>query len=79
MMSTCSQVCSTSGKDMGAENDGMVAGQALDQVAGFVDLFGIEARRGFVKNQHVGVVDDGLRQTDPLAIAFRELAQKLGS
>ena len=27
------------GKNMGAENDGVVAGQALDQVAGFIDLF----------------------------------------
>ena len=62
---------------MGAENDGVVAGQALDQVAGFIDLFGIEAGRWFVKNQHVGVVNDGLRQPNPLAIAFGEFAQKL--
>ena len=65
------------GKNMGAENDGMVAGQAFDQVAGFVDLFGVEAGGGLVKNQYVGIVNDGLRQADPLPIPFGELAQKL--
>ena len=62
---------------MGTENDGMVAGQALDQVTGLIDLFGVEAGRGLVKNQYVGVVNDGLRQAYPLPVPFRELAQKL--
>ena len=62
---------------MGAENDGVVAGQALDQVAGLIDLFGIEAGGGFVKNQYIRVVNDGLRQPHSLAIAFGEFAQKL--
>ena len=65
------------GKDVGAEDDGVVAGQALDQVAGFIDLLGIEARCRLVENQHVGVVNDRLRQPDALAIAFGEFAQKL--
>src|ERR1700733_8813428 len=65
-------------KDMSAEDNGVIPGQALDQVAGFIDLLGIEPRRWFVKNQHVRVVNDGLRQPHSLAIAFGEFAQKLG-
>ena len=64
-------------KDVGAENNGVIAGQAFDQVAGFVDLFGIQPRGGFVENQHVWIVNNRLRQTHPLAVAFGEFAQKL--
>ena len=62
---------------MSAENDGVVAGQALDQVARLIDLFGIEARGRFVENQHIWVVNDCLCQTHPLPVAFRQFAQKL--
>jgi len=48
------------GKDVGAENDGVIAGEGLDEVAGFVNLFGIEASGRLVKNQDVGIVNDGL-------------------
>ena len=65
------------GQDVRAENDGVIAGQALDQVARLVDLLGIEAGGGLVENQHVGIVNDGLRQADALAVAFGELAEQL--
>src|SRR6266576_1157052 len=61
------------GKDVRAENDRVVAGKALDQIPGFVDLFGIEARGRFVENQHIRVVNDGLRQADALAVALGKL------
>ncbi len=38
------------GKDVGAENNGVIAGETLDEVAGFVDLLGVEAGGGLVKN-----------------------------
>jgi len=56
-----------------AQNDRVVAGKALDQIPGFVDLFGIEARGRFVENQHIRVVNDGLRQADALAVALGKL------
>src|ERR1700722_473161 len=62
---------------MRAENDGVVAGQPLDQVTGFIDLFGIEARGWFIENQHIRVMDNRLRQTHSLAVAFGEFAQQL--
>ena len=48
------------GQDVRAEEDGVVAGQALDKIAGFIDLLGVEARRRFIENQHVRVVNDWL-------------------
>src|SRR5882762_1369258 len=64
-------------KNVGAQNDGVIAGQALDQLARFIDLLGVEAGGGLVENQHVGIVDDGLRKAYTLAIAFGELAEQL--
>ncbi len=66
------------GQDVSTEQDGVIAGEIPDQIAGLVDLFGIESGGGFVEDQHVGIVDDRLRQTYALAIAFRELADQLG-
>jgi len=45
---------------VGAENDGVIARQAVNQIAGFDDLFGIEAGGGLVENQNFGIVNDGL-------------------
>ncbi len=39
------------GQDMGAEDDRVLAGKALDQLARFGDLFRIETRSRFVQNQ----------------------------
>ena len=49
----------------------------LDQFAGLDDLFGVEAGGGLVEHQHVGVVNDGLRQAHALAVALGELADQL--
>src|SRR3979409_992148 len=65
------------GKDVRAEYDRVVAGKALDQIPGFVDLFGIEARGRFVEYQHIRVVDDSLCQADPLAVALGKLPNDL--
>ena len=42
-----------------------------------MNLLGVEARGGFIKDENIGVVDDGLGQADALAIAFGELADEL--
>ncbi len=65
------------GQNVSAENDGVVAAQALDQVSSFVDLLRIETGRRLIENQHVRVVNDRLRQTYTLAIAFRQFTQQL--
>ena len=67
------------GQNVGAENNGVIAGQAANQLAGFVDLFGIQAGGGLVENQNIGIVDDGLGQSDALPVAFGELADQLVS
>ena len=41
--------------------------------ASLVDLLGVEPRRRFVEDQHLGVVDERLREADALAIALRQL------
>src|SRR2546425_996194 len=65
------------GENVCAENDRMIAGQALDQVARFIDLFRIETRGGLVKNQHLRIVNYSLGQSDPLAIPTRQFAELL--
>src|SRR6266404_5801182 len=60
-----------------AEDDGVVAGEALDELASIVDLLGVEAGGGLVENEHVGIMDDGLREADALTIALGEFAEQL--
>jgi hypothetical protein len=55
------------------EHDGVVPAQALDQLAGLDDLFGVEAGRGLVQDQDVRVVEDGLGQPHALPVALRQL------
>ena len=62
------------GQDVGAENDGVIAGEAGDQLAGFALLFGIEAGGGLIENQHGRVVNDRLGDADALPVAFGKLA-----
>ena len=64
-------------QDVGAQNDGVIAGKALDQIARLVDLLGVETRGRLVENQYVGIVNDGLRQADALAITLGKLAEQL--
>ena len=59
-----------------AENDGVVAGQALDQVPRLVDLLGVETGGGLVEDQHIRIVNDRLRQAYALAIAFGKFTQQ---
>ena len=65
------------GKDVGAENDRVVAGEALDQIASLIDLLGVKTGGGFVEDQNVWVVNNRLSQSDALAVAFRQPAEKL--
>jgi hypothetical protein len=65
------------GEDVGAENDGVVAGEMLQQFADLDDLLGVETGSGFVEDEDIGIVDDGLGQSDALAVAFGELADEL--
>ena len=63
------------GQDVRAQNDGVVAGQTLDEIASLVDLFRVQSGSGLVQNQHIRIVNDRLRQADPLSISLRKLAQ----
>ncbi len=53
--------------------------QAADQIARFVDLLGVQPGGGFVQNQNVGVMDDGLRQSHALPVAFGQFADQFGA
>src|SRR5579864_9257687 len=55
----------------------MIAREALDQVAGLVDLLGVEARRRLVQDQNVRVVDNRLRQADALPVPLGKLPNEL--
>ena len=58
--------CGGFGKDVCAQNDRVRAGQALNQLSDFNDLFGIETDGWFVKNQYGWIMQERLRQSDPL-------------
>ena len=64
-------------EDVGAQDDGVVAGEAADELARFDDLLGVEAGGRLVENQDIGVMQDGLRQTHALPVALGELADEL--
>ena len=55
----------------------MLAGQVADEFARLVDLLGIEAGRGLVEDEHVGIVHDGLRESNALPVSLGKLAQQL--
>ena len=57
----------------------MTARQAPDQLSGFNNLLGIQARGRLIEHQHLRVVNDRLRQPDPLPVALGELADQLCS
>ena len=71
--------CLHFGEDVGAQDDGVFAGEALDQLARFDDLLRVESGGRLVENQDVGIVNDGLREADALPVAFGELADQLVS
>ena len=59
-------------ENMGGEEDGFFASDCEDEVADFADLIGIEARGGFVEDEKVGLMDDGLGDADALSVPARE-------
>ena len=67
------------GQDVRAENDGVLAGEILDEIACLVDLLGVEAGGGLVENQDVRIVNDGLCEANALPVAFGQFAEKLVS
>ena len=48
--------------------------ELLDQLAGLDDLLRVEAGRRLVEDEHLGVVEQRLREADALPVALRELA-----
>src|SRR6185295_724623 len=62
------------GQNVRAENDRVIAGELLDQLAGLDDLFRVEAGRRLVEDEDVRVVDERLREPHALPVAFRQLA-----
>ena len=57
------------GKEVGAQDNGVISAKLLDEVSDLGDLHGIEAHRRLVKDQHVGVVQHGLGQANALPVA----------
>ena len=58
---------------MRAQNDRVIAGELFDQLPRLDNLFGIEAGGGLVEDEHIGVVNERLREADALPVAFRQL------
>ena len=58
------------GKDVGAEDDRVIARQFFDQLACFDDLFGIEAGGGLVEDENVRIVDQCLGEADALFVSL---------
>jgi hypothetical protein len=61
-------------EDVRAQDDRVVAGERGDELSRLDDLLRVEARRRLVEDEHLGIVQQRLRQTDPLPVALRELA-----
>ena len=55
---------------MRREDHGVLSREVFNQLARLDNLFRVKPGRGFVEHQHFGVVDERLRQTHALAIAF---------
>jgi hypothetical protein len=58
------------------ENDRLLFADLLDDLANLDDLVRIEATGGLVENQHLGLVQDGLRESDALLESLRQLANQ---
>jgi hypothetical protein len=65
------------GQNVGAENDGVVTRELLEQVAYFDDLLGVESAGRLVEDEDVGIVDDRLGEADALPVSFGKLADQL--
>ena len=55
------------------EHDRVISREATDEIARLHDLFRIEPGGRFVENQHLRFVNQRLRETDTLSVAFGQL------
>ena len=65
-------------QDVRAEDDRVIPGQAPDEIARLDNLLGIETGGRLVENQHLGIVDERLREPHALAVPLRELPAVAG-
>src|SRR3989475_8093762 len=64
------------GENMGAEDNRMVVPEVFNGLADVDDPTWIESYSGLIENEHRTIVEERLRQTHALAIAFREIANE---
>ena len=62
------------GKDVGGQNDGVLAGETLDELPGLDDLSRVQPRGRLVQDEHFGIMNECLRQSYPLPVAFGQPA-----
>ena len=61
-------------EDVGGKDHGLFAADLADDRADLDDLVGVQPRGGLIQDKDLRVTDHRMRQTGPLAIATRELA-----
>ena len=66
------------GQDVRAQDDRVIAGELLDQLARFDDLLRVEAGGRLVEDEDVRVVNQRLGEADALAVALRQLRRSGG-
>ena len=59
-------------QDVGGDHDGVVFSELLDQVTDRADLVGVQAIGGFVEDEEVGFVHQGIGQSHTLTVSFGE-------
>lgn len=59
-------------EDVGGEEDGVLVTELLDESTDGPDLVGIESVGGFVEDEEVGLVDEGIGEANALAVSFGE-------
>src|SRR5262249_14816637 len=59
------------GQNVSAQDNGMVTCQAFYQIASFIDLLRVKPGRGFIEDEHDGIVDNRLGKSHSLTIALR--------
>ena len=64
-------------QDVGAQQNGFIGREAPNQLPNSDQLIGIQAGSWFVQNQNLGVVNQGLGQTNALAITLGQLNNPL--
>ena len=60
------------GKDVGAEQHGVIFAESADDFARFLDLPRVEARGGLIQQQYLGLAEQRLGETDALPVSLRE-------